>query len=92
LTNRYNESLDCIPAAQMLPRAEGDHIVYVGNRNRTKDLDANNAFLAQYGLELVPVNRPMEWLVMDHVKKQKTPNASVQSQPELELESPSPDQ
>ena len=32
---------------------------------RTTDLDANNKFLAQYGLELVSTNRPQEWLVMD---------------------------
>ena len=53
LTNRYDRKMGLIPAA------------YVPNR--TKDLDANNVFLAQYGLELVPTNQPMEWLVMERV-------------------------
>ena len=51
LTNRYDRKLGLIPAA------------YVPNR--TKDLDANNAFLAPYGLELVPSHRPMEWLALE---------------------------
>jgi len=51
LTNRYDKKLDSIPAAYI--------------PNRTKDLDANNAFLEQYGLRLVPTNKPMEWLALD---------------------------
>jgi Flp pilus assembly protein TadD len=39
--------------------------------NRTKDLDANNAFLAQYGLELIPTNQPMEWLALERVPVMK---------------------
>ncbi len=33
---------------------------------RTTDLDANNVFLNQYGLELVPNNKSIERLVLDH--------------------------
>jgi tRNA A-37 threonylcarbamoyl transferase component Bud32/tetratricopeptide (TPR) repeat protein len=58
LTNRYDKRLDLIPAA------------YVPNR--TKELAANNAFLAQYGLELVPSHRPMEWLALE-----RTPTAII---------------
>ena len=60
LTNRYDRKLELIPAA------------YVPNR--TKDLEVNNAFLARYGLELVPTNQPMEWLAMKRVKNDKPPN------------------
>ncbi len=51
LTNRYDRKLGLIPAAY----APG----------RTKNLEANNAFLGQYGLELVSTNRPMEWLALE---------------------------
>ncbi len=53
LTNRYDKKLDLIPAAYI--------------PNRTTDLDANNAFLERYGLQLVPVHRPMEWLAFEEV-------------------------
>lgn len=58
LTNRYDKGLDDIPAAY--------------HADRTKDLGANNAFLAGYGLELVPARRPLEWLAMDQVKNVNT--------------------
>jgi serine/threonine protein kinase len=78
-TNRYVKRLESIPASYS----------YAGG-SRTKDLDANNAFLAQYGLELDPTNCPMEWLVMDHVKKEQTPASNTQTEPELESSSPNP--
>jgi len=53
LTNRYDRKMGLIPAAYI--------------PNRTKDLEVNNAFLAQYGLELVPTNQPMEWLAMERL-------------------------
>jgi hypothetical protein len=57
LTNRYDRKMGLIPAAYI--------------PNRTKDLDANNAFLAQYGLELIPTNQPMEWLALERVPVMK---------------------
>ena len=56
--------------------------------NRTKDLDANNAFLAQYGLELVPANQPMEWLAMERVKNDKPATRNSDTDPEPENTSP----
>jgi tRNA A-37 threonylcarbamoyl transferase component Bud32 len=55
LTNRYDRKMELIPAAYI--------------PHRTKDLEVNNAFLAFYGLELVPTNQPMEWLAMEREKK-----------------------
>jgi Protein of unknown function (DUF3738) len=88
LTNRYDRELALIPATEMVPRVKGDYSVYVGNPNRTTDLAANNDFLIQYGLELVPVSPSIDWLVMDHVKKKKTPSPEIQIV--LEPESPDP--
>ncbi|MGA3284296.1 MAG: protein kinase [Verrucomicrobiota bacterium] len=70
LTNRYDGKLDLIPAA------------YVPKR--TKDLEANNAFLGQYGLELVPTNQPMEWLAMERIKNDKplSQNNETNQEPE----------
>jgi uncharacterized protein (TIGR03435 family) len=67
LTNRYDRKLGLIPAAYI--------------PNRTKDLDANNAFLAQYGLELVPTNQPMEWLALERVKNDKPSNPNNETAP-----------
>jgi len=50
-TNRYDKSLDLVPTRWV--------------NGRTTDLDANNIFLATFGLELVPARRPQEWLVME---------------------------
>jgi hypothetical protein len=36
--------------------------------DRTTNLDANNEFLATFGLELISEERPQEWLVMDEIK------------------------
>jgi hypothetical protein len=90
LTNRYDRKLALIPATEMVPRVQGDYSVYVGNTNRTTDLAANNDFLAQYGLTLVPASSSMEWLVMDHVTKKKTLTPGIQIV--LEPESPAPAQ
>jgi hypothetical protein len=51
MTNRYDREIELIPAAYI--------------PGRTLDLDANNAFLARYGLELVRTNEAMEWLALD---------------------------
>jgi len=58
LTNRYDKKLGLIPAA------------YV--QNRTTNLDDNNTFLEQYGLQLVPAHRPMEWLALDRAANANT--------------------
>jgi uncharacterized protein (TIGR03435 family) len=52
-TNRYDRSLELVPARWV--------------NGRTTDLEANNDFLAAFGLELVPAKRAQEWLVMEHV-------------------------
>jgi len=67
MTNRYDGKMELIPAA------------YVPHR--TQDLDANNAFLAQYGLELVPSHRRMEWLAVERVKQDQPLNSDDESQP-----------
>jgi hypothetical protein len=51
MTNRFQKDFVTIPAA------------YVPNR--TKDLAVNNAFLVQFGLELAPASRSMQWFVLD---------------------------
>ena len=61
-TNRYERRIALIPAA------------YVPGR--TLDLDANNQFLAQFGLKLVPSHRRMEWLALDRTNQ---PPARVSS-------------
>ena len=53
-TNRYDKNLELVPARWV--------------NGRTTDLDANNQFLASYGLELVPTKRAQAWLVMERVK------------------------
>jgi tRNA A-37 threonylcarbamoyl transferase component Bud32 len=57
-TNRYERRIASIPAAY--------------TPGRTLDLDANNQFLAGYGLKLVPSHRRMDWLVLDHVTPGKS--------------------
>jgi uncharacterized protein (TIGR03435 family) len=52
--SRYDRKMGLIPAAYI--------------PNRTKDLGVNNAFLAFYGLELVPAKQPMEWLALRRLK------------------------
>jgi uncharacterized protein (TIGR03435 family) len=51
-TNRYDKSAELVPARWV--------------NGRTTDLDANNAFLRSFGLELISAKRPQEWLVMEH--------------------------
>jgi hypothetical protein len=53
-TNRYDRAMQEMPSRWV--------------NGRTTDLDANNRFLAPFGLELVPDKRPQEWLAMDPVK------------------------
>ena len=53
-TNRYDKALENVPARWI--------------NGRTTDLDANNQFLHQYGLELVSAKRAQEWLVMEQAK------------------------
>jgi hypothetical protein len=50
-TNRYDKNMELVPARWV--------------NGRTTDLDANNKFLASFGLELAPARRPQEWLLMD---------------------------
>lgn len=50
-TNRYDKAIGEVPSRWV--------------NGRTTDLDANNEFLTQYGLELVSTNCPQKWLVMD---------------------------
>jgi hypothetical protein len=52
-TNRYDKTIGKVPSGR-------------GN-GRTTDLDANNKFLEQFGLELVSAKRPQEWLVMERI-------------------------
>lgn len=52
-TNRYDKTLEEVPARWV--------------NGRTTDLEANNRFLAAFGLELAPAKRPQEWLVMERV-------------------------
>ena len=53
-TGRYDKGMELVPARWV--------------NGRTTDLDANNQFLAAFGLELVPAKLPQEWLVMEQVK------------------------
>jgi hypothetical protein len=50
-TNRYDKNLELVPARWF----SGHNI----------DVNANNTFLAAYGLELVPATRPQAWLMLD---------------------------
>lgn len=50
-TNRYDKSIEHVPSRWV--------------NGRTTDLDANNKFLEQFGLELVSARRQQEWLVME---------------------------
>ena len=50
-TNRYDKSIGEVPARWV--------------NGRSTDLDFNNQFLATVGMELVPANRPQEWLRLD---------------------------
>ena len=50
-TNRYDKSIGEVPARWV--------------NGRSTDLDFNNQFLTTVGMELVPANRPQEWLLLD---------------------------
>jgi uncharacterized protein (TIGR03435 family) len=51
---RYDKGMELVPARWV--------------NGRITDLDANNQFLAAFGLELVPAKLPQEWLLMEQVK------------------------
>ena len=70
LTNRFDKDLDLIPAA------------YVPNR--TKELEPNNAFLAQFGLELVPARQSIEWLILEPASSGQLPSADNKAPSEAE--------
>ena len=50
-TSRYDKSLENVPSRWV--------------NGRTTNLDANNKFLAEFGLELIATNRTQKWLVLD---------------------------
>jgi hypothetical protein len=70
LTNRFDKTLGLIPAA------------YVPNR--TKELEPNTAFLAQFGLELVPARQSIEWLILEPASSGQLPRSYNEAPSETE--------